>query len=176
MGLLYSAARDPLFFAHHGNIDRMWYIWREKLSCSNTDADWLNASFLFYDEERRLVRVRDCLDITVLRYKYEDVPIPWRCAKLLVAVAVQPPPPPPDPGSVATALPATLDKRVRVPVRKPLKKEKEEEEKEVVLLIEDINIADHSRYVNNATQQRLVRPFLTVIFAFREIILTNFIF
>ncbi|KAJ8484270.1 hypothetical protein OPV22_016755 [Ensete ventricosum] len=27
MGNLYSAARDPLFFAHHSNIDRIWNVW-----------------------------------------------------------------------------------------------------------------------------------------------------
>nr|ABG23096.1 polyphenol oxidase [Oryza rufipogon] len=26
MGIFYSAARDPVFFAHHGNVDRMWHI------------------------------------------------------------------------------------------------------------------------------------------------------
>ncbi|TVU14779.1 hypothetical protein EJB05_38272, partial [Eragrostis curvula] len=53
MGNFYSAARDPVFFAHHGNVDRMWYIWN-RLRRSNTDItdpDWLNANFLFYDDD-----------------------------------------------------------------------------------------------------------------------------
>lgn len=28
MGTFYSAARDPIFYAHHANIDRMWTIWK----------------------------------------------------------------------------------------------------------------------------------------------------
>ena len=29
MGNFYSAARGPVFFAHHGNIDRrLWHVWR----------------------------------------------------------------------------------------------------------------------------------------------------
>lgn len=28
MGVAYSAGRDPLFFGHHGNLDRLWNVWR----------------------------------------------------------------------------------------------------------------------------------------------------
>ncbi|CAD6229670.1 unnamed protein product [Miscanthus lutarioriparius] len=28
MGVYYSAGRDPLFYPHHGNIDRLWESWR----------------------------------------------------------------------------------------------------------------------------------------------------
>ncbi|KAJ1434765.1 putative domain, di-copper centre [Sesbania bispinosa] len=28
MGTFYSAARDPIFYSHHSNIDRMWSIWK----------------------------------------------------------------------------------------------------------------------------------------------------
>ncbi|KAL0401032.1 UNVERIFIED_CONTAM: Polyphenol oxidase A1, chloroplastic [Sesamum latifolium] len=27
MGTFYAAARDPIFYAHHANIDRLWNIW-----------------------------------------------------------------------------------------------------------------------------------------------------
>uniref|UniRef100_A0A6V7QVM9 Tyrosinase copper-binding domain-containing protein n=1 Tax=Ananas comosus var. bracteatus TaxID=296719 RepID=A0A6V7QVM9_ANACO len=81
MGAFYSAGRDPIFFAHHGNVDRMWYLWRGLGSTHQdfTDPDWLNSTFLFYDENAQLVRVRvqDCLDISALRYAYQDVDIPW---------------------------------------------------------------------------------------------------
>ncbi|XP_077229385.1 polyphenol oxidase, chloroplastic-like [Tasmannia lanceolata] len=82
MGALYSAARDPIFFAHHGNVDRLWKIWRENRK-DFTDPDYLNASFLFYDENAELVEVKvsDCLDPTTLRYGYQDVEIPWRGSK-----------------------------------------------------------------------------------------------
>ncbi|KAK9150050.1 hypothetical protein Syun_008359 [Stephania yunnanensis] len=82
MGNFYSAARDPIFFAHHSNVDRMWSIWSE-FGRTYTDPDWLNASFLFYDENRNLVRatVRDALSISQLRYSYQDVPTPWMTAR-----------------------------------------------------------------------------------------------
>lgn len=81
MGALYSAGRDPIFFAHHSNIDRLWVVWKSLGGRRQdfTDPDWLNATFLFYDENAQLVRVRigDALDTTKLGYKYEDVPNSW---------------------------------------------------------------------------------------------------
>ncbi|KAL6651414.1 hypothetical protein ACP70R_010339 [Stipagrostis hirtigluma subsp. patula] len=82
MGEIYSAARDPIFYAHHGNVDRLWNVWKGLRPGVNTDfadRDYLDASFLFYDEEARLVRVRvrDCLDTDALRYTYQNVPLPW---------------------------------------------------------------------------------------------------
>ncbi|KAG6478561.1 polyphenol oxidase, chloroplastic-like [Zingiber officinale] len=81
MGNFYAAARDPIFFAHHGNVDRVWYLWK-KLGGRHRDfddKDWLNASFLFYDENADLVRVtvKDCLETERLRYTYQAVEIPW---------------------------------------------------------------------------------------------------
>ncbi|PON35755.1 Polyphenol oxidase, partial [Parasponia andersonii] len=90
MGQFYSAGRDPIFFAHHSNVDRMWYL-RKTLGIIRgrregfTDPDWLNSEFLFYDENRQLVRVNvhDSLDTRPLGYVYEDVPIPWQGAREL---------------------------------------------------------------------------------------------
>ncbi|OVA00542.1 Tyrosinase [Macleaya cordata] len=60
MGNFYSAARDPIFFAHHANVDRMWTLWKGLGGKRKdfTDPDWLNAAFLFYDENKQLVRVK----------------------------------------------------------------------------------------------------------------------
>ncbi|KAL0921846.1 hypothetical protein M5K25_008959 [Dendrobium thyrsiflorum] len=81
MGAFYSAARDPIFFAHHANIDRLWLVWKSlgRKHKDFSDSDWLDSAFLFYDEEARLVRVkvRDCLDIDRLRYRYQQVENPW---------------------------------------------------------------------------------------------------
>ncbi|KAF0892510.1 hypothetical protein E2562_016816 [Oryza meyeriana var. granulata] len=148
MGTFYSAARDPVFFAHHGNIDRMWYIRRGLLFPGNTDfadPDWLNASFLFYDEDARLVRVRvrDSLDAAALRFTYQDVgPLPWLNSKPSKGAAGTTAP-------AAGALPATLNKTVRVAVTRPKVKRsrKEKEEEEEVLVIEGIEVPDHSTYV-----------------------------
>ncbi|GLJ11684.1 hypothetical protein SUGI_0174590 [Cryptomeria japonica] len=82
MGNFYSAARDPIFFAHHANVDRMWTIWKSlegKRRVDFDDPDYLQASFLFYDENARLVRVKvaDALDPKNLMFSYQSVDIPW---------------------------------------------------------------------------------------------------
>ncbi|GKA59152.1 polyphenol oxidase I, chloroplastic-like protein [Tanacetum coccineum] len=87
MGDFYSAGYDPIFFAHHANVDRMWTIWKD-LDHKNKEPksdDWLNASYVFYDENRELVRVynKDCVDTIRMGYKYEDSPIPWKDYKSL---------------------------------------------------------------------------------------------
>ncbi|CAA6661363.1 unnamed protein product [Spirodela intermedia] len=71
MGAFYSAARDPIFYPHHANIDRLWEVWRklrESAVPDFTESAWLDSSFTFYDENLRFVRikVRDCLDIAKL--------------------------------------------------------------------------------------------------------------
>jgi polyphenol oxidase len=149
MGNFYSAARDPVFFAHHGNIDRLWHVWRG-LSPRNTDfadADWLDASFHFYDEEARLVRarVRDCLDPAALRYAYQDVGLPWldaRPARTAGAGA-------PAPATDGVVFPARLDRTVRVAVARPRvsRSQEEKDEEEEVLVVDGIQVADHLRYV-----------------------------
>ena len=75
MGSFYSAARDPIFYAHHGNLDRMWEVWRRihgdrPYNSDIIDSDWLDSYFFFHDEKRQLVRIRirDVLNITNLRY------------------------------------------------------------------------------------------------------------
>ncbi|XVE49036.1 hypothetical protein DITRI_Ditri01bG0049700 [Diplodiscus trichospermus] len=81
MGKFYSAARDPIFYAHHANIDRLWEVWRDihKHELDIKDPDWLNSFFYFYDENLKLVKtkVRDVLDISKLGYSYEEVDRPW---------------------------------------------------------------------------------------------------
>ncbi|PKA53517.1 Polyphenol oxidase, chloroplastic [Apostasia shenzhenica] len=85
MGILYSSSRDPIFFAHHSNIDRLWDVWKTLGGNRKnyTDSDWLNASFYFYDENAKLVKVKvsDTLDARKLRYTYENVDNPWINAK-----------------------------------------------------------------------------------------------
>ncbi|KAD3066728.1 hypothetical protein R6Q59_019073 [Mikania micrantha] len=86
MGNFYSAGYDPAFYIHHSNVDRMWKLWKE-LSLSGhvdpTETDWLNASYVFYDENEDLVRVynRDSVCLDMLKYNYiensKEV-FPWR--------------------------------------------------------------------------------------------------
>ncbi|KAI3883725.1 hypothetical protein MKW92_001237 [Papaver armeniacum] len=148
MGNFYSAARDPLFFAHHSNIDRMWTVWKSLGGKRKdyTDPDFLNAAFLFYDENKQLVRVtvKDCLEPENLRFKYQDVEIPWLQTKpkapkarmlqnkIAKKIAVG-----------KTEYPITLDKTVQVLVKRPITKKrskKEKENKEEILIISGIEI------------------------------------
>ncbi|KAA8523866.1 hypothetical protein F0562_010289 [Nyssa sinensis] len=59
MGNFYTAARDVLFFfGHHANVDRMWDIYNgfRGHTPEFKQADRLEASFIFYDENRQVVR------------------------------------------------------------------------------------------------------------------------
>ncbi|KAL2496604.1 Polyphenol oxidase II [Forsythia ovata] len=85
LGNFYSAGRDPLFYCHHANVDRMWTLWQYFLPSNKvpdkkiTDPDFLNASFVFYDENAQLVRVsvRDSLDNLRMGYDFERIDLPW---------------------------------------------------------------------------------------------------
>jgi polyphenol oxidase len=77
MGNLDTAAQDPLFYAHHTNIDRLWNVWtRAKSSHRNPTAQkWLEHPWKFFDENKRLITitVRDVLDQeNSLRYRYAE--------------------------------------------------------------------------------------------------------
>nr|ADF59059.2 polyphenol oxidase V [Pyrus x bretschneideri] len=151
MGNFYSAGRDPIFFAHHSNVDRMWNIWKS-LGTKNkdiNDPDWLDAGFLFYDENAELVRVRvrDCLDNKKLGYTYEDVEIPW--------LKTRPTPRRTKAAGVAKAaettslgklvgskdFPVSLETKIRTVVPRPKQKKrskKEKEDEEEILVIDGI--------------------------------------
>ncbi|KAF2303370.1 hypothetical protein GH714_017514 [Hevea brasiliensis] len=156
MGNFYSAGRDPIFFAHHSNVDRMWTIWKTLggKRTEFTDPDWLDATFLFYDENANLVRVkvRDCIDYKKLGYVYQEVDIPWlkskptprRLIKKVAKVFHHH-------GQVAQAaetqnltpinsFPLVLDKVISTMVRRPKKSrsKKEKEEEEEILVINGI--------------------------------------
>ncbi|XP_057748332.1 polyphenol oxidase, chloroplastic-like [Arachis stenosperma] len=79
MGALYSAARDPIFYCHHANIDRMWSVWKSFGREDITDPDYQNASYVFYDENLNLVTVKnsDAFDTKKLGYDYKQLDLPW---------------------------------------------------------------------------------------------------
>ncbi|PUZ50421.1 hypothetical protein GQ55_6G057700 [Panicum hallii var. hallii] len=80
MGFLGSAGRDPLFYSHHANVDRLWHLWSTKLGGAGcNDPEWLDTSFVFCDfvdgtDDMMLVRirVRDVLDTANLGYTYAE--------------------------------------------------------------------------------------------------------
>ncbi|KAL3508853.1 hypothetical protein ACH5RR_028254 [Cinchona calisaya] len=141
MGVLYAAGRDPIFYAHHGNIDRMWYIYNNVLKGKNiTDGDWLNSSFIFYNEEAKPVRVKiqDSLDITKLGYTYPDLTLEWKKYKpkpRRKGIALPPSP------KIGVVFPTPLSKTISVLVDRPMKSrsKKEKDEAEETLEIQGIN-------------------------------------
>ncbi|CAK9151778.1 unnamed protein product [Ilex paraguariensis] len=152
MGNFYSAGRDTMFYSHHANIDRMWTLWRTlggKRRTDFTDPDWLNTSFLFYDEDAQAVRVtvKDCCENTKLGYVYQPVPIPWlknkpvpRVKKSQIAKTVEP--------TTLSTFPVTLNNIAKFLVKRPKKSRssKEKEDEEEILVIEGIEL-EKDKYV-----------------------------
>jgi hypothetical protein len=75
MGQIATAANDPLFFAHHTNIDRLWSSWsalRGATAAATFDA-WKHVTWTFADWDGSLVAVRST-DVIAhdesLRYAY----------------------------------------------------------------------------------------------------------
>ncbi|KAI4296685.1 hypothetical protein L6164_036626 [Bauhinia variegata] len=183
MGTFYSAARDPIFYSHHSNIDRMWAIWKSLGGKRRDfkDPDWLETAFVFYDENKNLVRVKvkDCLDTKSLGYVYQDVDIPWLQAK--------PKPRKPRAQKVASTnhfgigaamaaetsrasakFPLVLDSIVSTVVKRPKKSrsKKEKEDEEEVLVIEGIEFDRNQGvkfdvYINDEDDVPASRPFNT---------------
>lgn len=81
MGPAYSAARDPIFYSHHCNVDRIFKDWHALggRRAYPSDSDFLDLSFLFYDELGDLVRVTGAqsLQLEKLRYDFEPAVNAW---------------------------------------------------------------------------------------------------
>ncbi|KAG6398112.1 hypothetical protein SASPL_139564 [Salvia splendens] len=147
MGNFYSAGRDPLFYSHHANVDRMWTIWKDipaDYSKDIEDADFKDAAFMFYDEKKNLVRVKvaDCLDHRKMGYKYEHSDTPWmayRPAQRAVPVDIKKLSK--NANRPDKLFPLKLNKTVRVLVPKPSKGAADE-----VLVLEKI-VADSTKLI-----------------------------
>ncbi|GMP72562.1 hypothetical protein CsSME_00030543 [Camellia sinensis var. sinensis] len=155
MGNFYSAGRDPIFYGHHANVDRIWTVWKTLGGKRNDfkDSDCLNSEFTFYDENAQLVtvKVKESLDHRKLGYVYQDVEIPWLNArpsprisnffrkiknKAGIAMATE------TLDSAAIVFPRKLDEVVKVVVKRPTKSrsEREKEEEEEVVVVEGIEM------------------------------------
>lgn len=82
MGNFGRAARDPIFYAHHSNVDRIWTVWNTlpgEQRKAPVDPDFLDARFTFFDENGDLiiVNVSQTLDNELLRFRYEQMPTGW---------------------------------------------------------------------------------------------------
>lgn len=74
MANLQFSPRDPVFYAHHGNVDRLWSSW-VAADARHKNPDFGDAKVYFYDEDRvwRSVLMNDLRDETKLGYKYSSL-------------------------------------------------------------------------------------------------------
>jgi len=75
-----TAARDPIFFAHHGNLDRLWELWRStgtNLAQEPTSTAFLKHRFFFpwLDGTAVEISVADTLDTAKLGYSYDTLQV-----------------------------------------------------------------------------------------------------
>ena len=92
-----AAAADPIFWIHHANIDRLWFIWNTPRHRNTNDRRWTGQTFSFFDANGHRVTKTpaDVLDIVgQLGYTYEVAPP-------AAAAAAAPPPGPEDAVSAA---------------------------------------------------------------------------
>jgi len=116
MGNLLLAARDPIFYAHHCNIDQLWAEFNRLNPVAHanpTDAEFLTRSFQFFDENKQLVniKVQDVLDTAPLGFSYrpgvkQSSPKPPRWTRLKY-----------DPVTHLLQLPAPIPQSAIVPLR-----------------------------------------------------------
>jgi tyrosinase len=75
-----TAAQDPIFWLHHANIDRLWWLW-QKDHDDETDSRWLKQSFDFVDSDGlpAALDAAGVLDVGALDYVYDHrrITIPW---------------------------------------------------------------------------------------------------
>jgi tyrosinase len=67
MGDVTTAAYDPVFFAHHCMIDRLWYLWQVRHGVNTIPGEMLDLSLVPFGK-----RVRDVLDVQAMGYEYAD--------------------------------------------------------------------------------------------------------
>lgn len=76
MGQVNLAARDPLFWLHHNNIEAIWADWNIRLGNPNTnDSAWVDRQFTeFADRSGTLVTVGvpELLLYPLLQYRYDN--------------------------------------------------------------------------------------------------------
>jgi tyrosinase len=60
-----TAAFDPIFFAHHCMVDRIWYLWQVEHGSGAVPQDLLDLELRPFGK-----RVKDVLDTQALGYDY----------------------------------------------------------------------------------------------------------
>src|SRR5688572_351050 len=80
MGNVPLAARDPIFWVHHANIDRLWNRWLALGGgrANPTNASWRGQSFTFFNQRGLAVTetVQQFLNRHTDEYRYDTEPAP----------------------------------------------------------------------------------------------------
>ncbi|XP_031097443.1 polyphenol oxidase E, chloroplastic-like [Ipomoea triloba] len=104
------------------DVDRWWTVWQTLggKRAGITDPELQQASFVLYDENNNLVRIKveDCLDIKKLGYTYEDLPKP-RSKKFEPFTGKNPTSSGSNLPTTTAILPVTLNKTVKFYVTRP---------------------------------------------------------
>ena len=80
LGAPETAARDPIFWLHHANVDRLWAKWTDPARGRIPPIDdevWMTTKFTFVDEDGqdRVMTGAEVLDTQFqLGYRYDDDP------------------------------------------------------------------------------------------------------
>jgi tyrosinase len=72
-----TSAEDPIFWLHHCNIDRLWWLWQQHHT-DPSDSRWTDQSFEFFDADGSQVSLadKDAIDtLKQLDYTYDHAPI-----------------------------------------------------------------------------------------------------
>jgi tyrosinase len=65
MGVIGTAAFDPIFWSHHAMIDRIWWLWQARNGNGNIPSDLVEQVLAPFN-----VQVRDVLNVHDLGYEY----------------------------------------------------------------------------------------------------------
>jgi len=76
MGQVGPASRDPIFYLHHANVDRLWAVWNARGNANSPEPFWRNFAFnwnlINADGSPWNVTVNGLQSPAALGYRYDD--------------------------------------------------------------------------------------------------------
>ena len=76
MGTVATASRDPIFYLHHANVDRIWAMWNARGNANSPESMWrnfaFNRNFINPDGSPWNVAVNNLQSPAALGYRYDD--------------------------------------------------------------------------------------------------------